>query len=87
MALNETAQKAAQSIEKTLADYGLSQEQKLEILKIIGDSLIETVEKTTATHREATVICCGPEADLAHKIQEEVDRKIAVLISNLQAMR
>lgn len=87
MALDETAQSAANSIEKTLADHGLSQEQKLEILSIIGDSLIATVEETTATHREATVFCCGPEADLAHKIQEEVDRKIAALISNLQAMR
>jgi len=85
--LDETAQNAARSIEKTLADHGLSAEQKLEILKIIGDSLIETIETTAATHREVTAICCGPEADLAHKIQEEAERKIGALIANLQALR
>ena len=32
-------------------------------------------------------MCCGPEADLAHKIQNEMDRKRDVLIANLMAMR
>ena len=87
MSLDETAQKAARSIEKTLSEQGLSKEQKLEILRIISDSLVESVEVAAATHREATVFCCGPEADLAHKIQEEAERKITALIANLQALR
>ena len=87
MALEKTAQKTATKIDEALVDYDLSESEKDAILKIIGKSLIRTVEETTDTHREATVICCGPEADLAHKIQEEVERKKNLLISNLMALR
>jgi hypothetical protein len=87
MALEKTAQKAATKIDEALGNYDLSESEKHAILKIIGKSLIRTVEETTDTHREATVICCGPEADLAHKIQEEVERKKNLLISNLMALR
>jgi len=87
MALEKTAQKAATKIDAALTDYDLSQDEKDAILKIIEKSLIRTVEETTDTHREATVICCGAEADLAHKIQEEVERKKDMLIANLMALR
>ena len=87
MALEKTAQKAATRIDEALGGYDLSVDEKDAILKIIEKSLIRTVEETTDTHREATVICCGPEADLAHKIQEEVERKKDLLISNLMALR
>lgn len=87
MALDKTAKKAAKKIDKALADYNLSEDEKSAILKIIGKSLIRTVEETTISHREATVECCGAEADLAHKIQHEVERKKDMLISNLMALR
>ena len=87
MALEKTARKAATKIDAALSDYDLSESEKDAILKIIEKSLIRTVEETTDTHRQATVICCGPEADLAHKIQEEVERKKNLLISNLMALR
>ena len=87
MALEKTARKAATRIDEALGGYDLSEDEKDAILKIIEKSLIRTVEETTDTHREATVICCGPEADLAHKIQEEVERKKDLLISNLMALR
>ena len=87
MALDKTAQKAAKKIDSALSDYDLSDEQKLQILKIIEKSIIKTVEETSDMHREATAICCGPEADLAHKISEEAERKKKALIANLSAMR
>lgn len=87
MALSKTAQKAAQKIDDALANYDLSDQEKADILSIIGKSLMKTVEETSETHREAAVICCGPEADLAHKIEEEVERKKQALISNLMALR
>jgi hypothetical protein len=37
--------------------------------------------------KETAVVCCGPEADLAHKIQEEMDKKRKVLITNLMSIR
>ena len=87
MALDKTAQKAADKIDAALADFDLSQDQKDAILKIIEKSIVKTVEQTSDMHKETTVICCGPEADLAHKIQEEMDRKTNLLISNLMALR
>ena len=87
MTLEKTAQKAVRKIEEALAEHNLDENTRRRIMKIVRKSLIKTVEETSETHREATVICCGPEADLAHKIQEEAERKIGALIANLQAMR
>ena len=87
MSLEKTAKKAAEKIDAALDDYNLSEQQKAEILQIIGKSLVRTAEEMTEAHREATVVCCGPEADLAHKIEEEVERKKKALISNLMALR
>lgn len=87
MALEKTATRAAQEIDEALAGYDLSEQQKQEILKIIEQSIIKTVEQTTESHREATLSCCGPEADLAHKIADEVERKTQALIANLMALR
>lgn len=87
MELSKTAQKAVKKIDEALDKHDLSKQEKAEILKIIGKSLMQTVEETTDTHRQATVICCGPEADLAHKIAEEVERKKIALIANLKALR
>lgn len=87
MALSSTAEKAARKIDEALGNYDLSDQEKAEILKIIGKSLMQTVEETTEASREAAVICCGPEADLAHKIAEEVERKKIALIANLKALR
>ena len=87
MALEKTAEKAARQISEALSGYDLSEQQKQEILKIIEQSIVSAVEQTAKTHREATVYCCGPEADLAHKIAEEAERKTQALIANLMALR
>ena len=87
MALDKTAQQAVQDIHDALTGIDLSDQHKQEILKIIQQSILETVEETSDMHREATAICCGPEADLAHKIAEEAERKKTALIANLSAMR
>ncbi len=87
MALTNTAQNAARKIDEALGDYDLSDEEKAQILKIIEKSMVKTIQETTSQHNEATAICCGPEADLAHKIQEEAERKTKALIANLMALR
>ena len=65
----------------------LTDSELTEISKIIESALINAVNQSTKNCTEAAVICCGPEADLAHKIAEEVDRAQHVLITNLMAMR
>ena len=88
MALSKTADtRAAKKIDKALSNYDLSADEKAEILRIIGKSLEKTVEETSEQHRSATVACCGPDADLAHKIAAEVELKKQALISNLKALR
>lgn len=87
MALINTAQNAARKIDEALGDYDLSDEEKAQILKIIEKSMVKTIQEATSQHNEATAICCGPEADLAHKIQEEAERKTKALIANLMALR
>ncbi len=87
MALIDTAQKAARKIDQALADYDLSEEERTQILKIIENSMVKTIKETADSHNEVTVVCCGPEADLAHKIQEEAERKTQALIANLMALR
>ena len=87
MTLEITAHNAVSEIGEALDEYELSEQQKADILRIIGDSLVRAADEMSRVHREATAICCGPEADLAHKIEEEVERKKKALIANLSALR
>jgi predicted amino acid dehydrogenase len=87
MTLSKTATKAARKIDKALDKYDLSNNEKAEILRIIGKSLEKTIAETTEQHQAATVACCGADADLAHKIAAEVELKNDALIANLMALR
>lgn len=87
MSLEKTALQAVREIGEALDDYELSEQQQADILNIIGTTLVRAAEQMSEAHREATVICCGHEADLAHKIEEEVERKKKALIANLSALR
>lgn len=57
------------------------------IQKIIQETLRDATNHTQLHCKEAVVFCCGPEADLAHKIQVEMDKKRDMLVANLMAMR
>tara|TARA_R110002096_G_scaffold7102_11_gene31550 strand:+ start:232 stop:543 length:312 start_codon:yes stop_codon:yes gene_type:complete len=57
------------------------------ILAIVRQGMLDASKRTHREMKETAVICCGPEADLAHKIQEQMDKKRTVLITNLMAMR
>ena len=86
MSLRKIADEALNTIDKTTGGE-LSKSQKQEVLKIIEQALADSAESVSATHREVTVICCGPEADLAHKIAEESDLALAALTANLMSLR
>jgi hypothetical protein len=57
------------------------------IVGIVRQAMLDSADRTHREMKETAVICCGPEADLAHKIQEQMDKKRDVLVSNLMAMR
>lgn len=80
------ANDAVAQIEKVVSTP-LSEQEAAQIAKIIADTLTKAVLQTSKEHTEAAVVCCGPEADIAHKIAEEADRAQQALIANLTAMR
>ena len=57
------------------------------ILEIVRQAMLDASKRTHREMKETAVVCCGAEADLAHKIQEQMDRKRDMLITNLMAMR
>ena len=87
MSVESSINDTSESIVSALSDHDLSDTEKEQITRLVEKLLVKTVEKTTDTHLETTVSCCGPEADLAHQIRSEVNRKKDLLISNLRALR
>ena len=87
MSLKQIADDTVDEIQSAFPDADLSEQTRAKLASIIERALTRTVEKTAHAHREATVVCCGPEADLAHKINEEVQRANIALTANLMALR
>lgn len=87
MSTKYTAEKTTASIISALSRCELSNDEKEQIKDIISNSLTNAVEKTTDDHLSTTARCCGPEADLAHQIRNEVNLKKKALIANLLGPR
>ncbi len=86
MSLAKISKETTLAIEDALS-ADLSEDEREKISQILEAALIKSVEQATESHHEATVICCGPEADLAHKIAEEMGLANKALIANLMALR
>jgi hypothetical protein len=86
MTLKHLADDAVAQIKEAMS-APLSQQDTAKISKIIASTLAKAVTQTSRDHTAAAVVCCGPEADIAHKIAEEAERAQQALIANLVAMR
>ncbi len=86
MQLDELLNRVVQDLENAISAE-LSVEERAAILKIVKQALLDASKRTHKEYREAVIACCGPEADLAHKIQEQMNKKRDVLIANLMSMR
>jgi hypothetical protein len=64
-----------------------SEAERAAISRIVGQGLVDASGRTHHSCKEAVVFCCGHEADLAHKIQSQMDKQRDMLIANLMAMR
>lgn len=64
-----------------------SETERSAISRIVDQGLVDASGQTHHSSKEAVVFCCGPEADLAHKIQDQMDRQRDMLIANLKALR
>jgi hypothetical protein len=86
MDFTELSSRVAQDVENAIS-ADLSAEDRAAISKIVQQALLDGSGFTHKEYKEVAVICCGPEADLAHKIQKQMDQKRDLLISNLMSMR
>ena len=87
MTLKELADETVAKLEKAFPDANVTDEDRHKISKIVEQTLIKTVEQATQAHQKATTVCCAHEADMAHKIAEEVRRANVALTANLSALR
>ena len=86
MNLEKLTSRVTKELETGLPSH-LSKEERNAILDIVKRAMLDSSKRTTREMKETAVICCGPEADLAHKLQEQMDKKRNMLIANLSAMR
>lgn len=86
MSLDKIAGETIASIEQALGGK-LSDDQREAVRKAVCKSLTDTVEHTGRKHRRAAQEQCGPDADLAHKIADEIRRANLALMANLESLR
>ena len=86
MNLANLSKRVTQELDDALSD-DLPAAEREAILKIVQQAMLDASSGTHREMKDTAIICCGPEADLAHKIQNEMDKKRDMLIANLKAMR
>jgi hypothetical protein len=86
MTLQSLTDDAVRQIEEVFSKKLTAQEAE-KVSKIVEKTLIKAVTGVTKHYVDAALICCGPEADMAHKIKEEVESKKHALFGNLISLR
>ncbi|MEE9314956.1 MAG: hypothetical protein V3V02_09925 [Rhizobiaceae bacterium] len=86
MNLEKLTKRVTKELDKALST-DIPAAQRKEILDIVKRGMLDSSSRTHRELKETAIVCCGPEADLAHKIQEQMDQKRNILIANLMAMR
>jgi hypothetical protein len=61
--------------------------ERTAIGRVIDRAIVDATGQSHQSCKETVVFCCGHEADLAHKIQEQLDKDREMLVANLMAMR
>lgn len=86
MHLEELSNRVTQELDTALSD-DLPKEEREVILDIVRRAMLDSAKRTHREMKDTAVVCCGHEADLAHKIQEQMEKKRSMLVANLMAMR
>lgn len=86
MNLEKLSSRVTKELGTVLPD-DISAAEREAILEIVRKAMIDTASRTHREMKDTAIVCCGPEADLAHKIQEQMAKKNTVLVTNLMAMR
>ncbi len=86
MTTNNLTKDVVSQIKTTLSNP-LTEPEISAVSEIIEKALIAAVNQSTKCCTQAVTVCCGPEADLAHKIAHEVGLAQKALVANLMSMR
>ena len=86
MELRERAERAVRDACDALGER-LSADNEQLVAGIIERAMKDAIVEATSHSSDAAVACCGPDADMAHKIAREIDRKKTALIANLSSLR
>jgi hypothetical protein len=86
MSLDKIVSETVASIEDSLG-RSLTAQQREAITAAIKKSLSETVDQTGKRHSKAATDYLSADADLAHKIADEIRRANVALKANLESLR
>jgi hypothetical protein len=84
MNLEKLTKRVTQEMDVALSDLPITEKEA--ILEIVQRAMSDASSRTHRELKQTAMICCGHEADLAHKMQEQMDKKRDMLIANLSAM-
>jgi len=87
MTVEKIAEDAVKRLVKAFPGFEFTEDQMADVGRIIEEAMSHTVGEAATEYRKATVMCCGPESDLAHKIAEETERRTELLVSSLSHLR
>ncbi len=68
-------------------DKDFTEVEQQRVRDILHDLLVDAIGGTTESQASTVVMCCGPEADMAHKLQHEMIKAQDALIANLSSLR
>lgn len=86
MPLTQLYHRVVRELHEALGDR-LTDAEKEKIDGIIRKALADATAHAEEEFNRAALLCCGPDADKAHKIAEETARRREAIIANLMAMR
>ena len=86
MKLTKVAHKAAAEASQALGAKFTEEELEM-VTSIIAKAMEKAVDEVSKQHAEACGDFLNHEVDLAHKMQEEIERKRIALLANLSSLR
>ena len=84
MQLERLISRVTEELDTALKD--ISDAEREAIKDIVKRAMMDSSTRTTRELKESAMNVIGHEADLAHKIQAEMDKKKDMLIANLSGM-
>ena len=85
MHLEKLTKRVTEELEHALSDIPVKEREQ--ILDIVQRAMMDASHRTTREMKDTAALFYGHEADKAHKLQEQMDKKRDMLIANLTAMR